>query len=206
MAAPNGARKTKSDHQSIPLSIGETAAEAAACQAAGASVLHAHVRGQENEHVLDEGLYRELLNELSIKAPDMLIQITSEAVGRYSPDQQVACIKAVKPHMASVALREITSDFNNPEYAQRFYEWCNEAEIHIQHIVFSREELNQWLAYRDDGLIPSDHRCLLFVLGRYKVDFQSDLSDLEPFLQADLANLDWFTCAFGRLEQKCVLA
>ncbi|MEM7563799.1 MAG: 3-keto-5-aminohexanoate cleavage protein, partial [Pseudomonadota bacterium] len=29
---------------------------------------------------------------------------------------------------------------------------------------------------------------------------------LEPFLQADLANLDWFTCAFGRLEQKCVLA
>ena len=35
---------------------------------------------------------------------------------------------------------------------------------------------------------------------------QSDPADLEPFLRRDLDGLDWFTCAFGRREQECVLA
>jgi len=47
---------------------------------------------------------------------------------------------------------------------------------------------------------------VLFVLGRYTADMQSDPADLEPFLERDLAGLDWFTCAFGYREQACVLA
>jgi len=44
------------------------------------------------------------------------------------------------------------------------------------------------------------------VLGRYNVNFQSEPADLDPFLQHDLAGLDWFTCAFGSREQQCVMA
>ncbi len=47
---------------------------------------------------------------------------------------------------------------------------------------------------------------MLFVLGRYNIDFQSEPADLIPFLQYDLSSLDWFTCAFGRREQECVLS
>ena len=47
---------------------------------------------------------------------------------------------------------------------------------------------------------------MLFVLGRYNANFQSDPEDLDPFLQRDLDGLDWFTCAFGQREQECVLA
>jgi uncharacterized protein (DUF849 family) len=79
MVAPNGARKTKLDHASLPVSIEDTVTEAGLCHAAGASVLHAHVRGVNDEHVLDAGLYRELLTELSRQVPQMLIQVTSEA-------------------------------------------------------------------------------------------------------------------------------
>jgi 3-keto-5-aminohexanoate cleavage enzyme len=206
VAAPNGARKTKTDHKSIPLTIDETVSEAVACFDAGATVLHAHVRGAENEHLLDAGLYRELLAEMSLRAPQMLVQITSEAVGRYSPEQQVDCIKAVVPKMASMALREISSDFSDTESTQQFYNWCDEAEVQIQHILFSNEDLEQFLAYREQGVIPTSHRCVLFVLGRYNVNFQSNPSDLEPFLQNGLDQLDWFTCAFGHQEQQCVMA
>ena len=45
MAAPNGARKVKTDHPQLPVSIDETIAAAKACHAEGASILHAHVRG-----------------------------------------------------------------------------------------------------------------------------------------------------------------
>jgi 3-keto-5-aminohexanoate cleavage enzyme len=205
MVAPNGARKTKLDHASLPVSIEDTVTEAVLCYAAGASVLHAHVRGTNDEHVLDAGLYRELLTELSRQVPQMLIQVTSEAVGTYTPRQQVDCIKAVAPQMVSMALREITSNFEQPGFARQFFEWCVEHEIHVQHIVYSAEELQHWLDYRDQDVIPSSHRCVLFVLGRYSANFQSDPADLEPFLQHDLGELDWFTCAFGSKEQQCVM-
>lgn len=206
MAAPNGARKTKLDHTALPVSIEDTVHEAAQCYAAGASVLHAHVRGKNDEHVLDAGLYRELIAEMTRRVPGMLIQITSEAVGIYTPAQQVTCIQAVIPQMASMCLREISSNFERPETAQQFFEWCDEHKVHIQHIVFSAEELQHFLDYRERGIIPAGHRCILFVLGRYNVNFQSDPADLDPFLQHDLDDLDWFTCAFGSHEQQCVMA
>ena len=206
MVAPNGARKTRSDHSSLPVSIEDTVSEAALCRAAGASALHAHVRGADDEHVLDAGLYRELIAEMAQRVPGMLVQITSEAVGLYSPRQQVDCIEAVQPEMVSMCLREISSGFEQPDFARQFFEWCDDHRVHVQHIVFSAEEFRHFLEYRDRGVIPAGHRCVLFVLGRYHVNFQSEPADLEPFLKHDLSGLDWFTCAFGRREQECVMA
>ena len=205
MVAPNGARKTKHDHPSLPVSIVDTVSEAAQCHAAGAAALHAHVRGANDEHVLDVVLYRELLAELTRRVPGMLPQITSEAVGIYTPAEQVACIQALKPRMASMALREISSDFTEPEYTREFFAWCSDNDVHIQHILYSAEQLQRFYEYRDSGVIPASHRCVLFVLGRYRVDFQSVPADLNPFLQLDLAGLDWFVCAFGHQEQQCAL-
>lgn len=205
MAAPNGARKTHKDHPALPVSIAETVAEAEACFNAGATILHAHVRGANAEHVLDSGLYRELLAELEARVPRMLVQITSEAVGRYRPEEQVACVQSVQPKMVSMALREITSNYEQTGIARRFFEWCEEHEVHLQHIVYNAEELDRFVAYRDDGVIPAGQACILFVLGRYSANYQSEPSDLDPFLQRDLAGLDWFTCAFGNQEQQCIL-
>lgn len=206
MVAPNGARKTRSDHSNLPVSIEDTVSEAGLCRAAGASALHAHVRGANDEHVLDAGLYRELIAAMTQRVPGMLVQITSEAVGIYSPQQQVDCIEAVQPEMVSMCLREISSGFEQPDFARQFFEWCDDHRVHVQHIVFSAEEFRHFLEYRDRGVIPAGHRCVLFVLGRYNVNFQSEPDDLEPFLKHDLSGLDWFTCAFGRREQECVMA
>jgi len=206
MVAPNGARKTKADHANLPVSIDDTVSEAVSCYAAGACALHAHVRGDHDEHVLDAGLYSELLAEMAIRVPGMLVQVTSEAVGIYSSQQQVACIQRVNPQMASMCLREISSNFEQPEYTRQFFDWCDENQVHIQHIVFSAEEFQHFLDYRDRGIIPAGHRCVLFVLGRYNVNFQSEPADLEPFLQQDLDGLDWFVCAFGSQEQQCLMA
>ena len=206
MVAPNGARKTKADHETLPVSIADTVAEAERCFAAGASALHGHVRGKQDEHVLDAGLYRELIAEMTRRVPQMLLQVTTEAVGRYTPQQQVDCIRAVKPEMASVILKEISSNFEQADFAREFFAWCDENRVHIQHILFSADELDRFLDYRARGVIPAGHRCVLFVLGRYNVNFQSEPADLEPFLERDLQGLDWFTCAFGRREQECVLS
>lgn len=206
MVAPNGARKTRTDHPALPVSIAETVEEAMHCHAAGATVLHAHVRGSEDEHLLDAGLYQELMTEMKRQAPTMLVQITTEAVGRYTPQQQVDCVEAIVPEMASVSLREMTCDFKELGFAKNFFHWAVEAEVHIQHIVYSAEELATYMTLRREGVIPAAQRCVLFVLGRYAADFQSSPADLGPFLNIDLTGLDWFVCAFGAQEQACVIA
>lgn len=58
----------------------------------------------------------------------------------------------------------------------------------------------------DDKITPKSQNCVLFVLGRYAVDFKSSPDDLKPFLQHDIDDLVWFTCAFGLQEQACVLS
>ncbi len=108
--------------------------------------------------------------------------------------------------MISIALREISSDFQRPDFACEFFHWCDEANVHIQHILYSAGDLQQFIKFRSDGIIPQSHHCVLFVLGRYAADFQSSPADLKPFLQTDLSGLNWFTCAFGLQEQACVIA
>ena len=84
MVAPNGARKVKKDHPEVPLTIQETVEVARNCYEAGAGAIHLHVRNEKGEHVLDAGLYKEALKELEFQVPKMHIQVTTEAVGKYS--------------------------------------------------------------------------------------------------------------------------
>ncbi|MFT5504016.1 MAG: 3-keto-5-aminohexanoate cleavage enzyme [Gammaproteobacteria bacterium] len=205
MVAPNGARKTHKDHKHLPVSIAETVEEAKQCFLAGATVLHGHVRGSHDEHLLDAGLYQELMSEMKTQVPDMVLQVTTEAVGIYTPPQQIDCVKNCHPEFISMGLREITEGFQSTQYAIEFFNWCDEHHVRVQHILYDDADLQQFLRLRDEGVIPSKHNCVLFVLGRYSVDFQSTPDDLTPFLNNDIKSLDWFTCAFGHREQDCVL-
>ena len=128
--APNGGRLSKLDHPRLPLSIAELAAEARACSAAGARLMHFHVRGEHGEHSLDAGLYREALREIEPQAGGMILQISTESrgvgkrdVGKnakdsssssddtfYSPHEQAQCIFASNCRAASVSFSEICAE------------------------------------------------------------------------------------------------
>ena len=110
MVAPNGARKVKTDHSAVPVTIDETIATAKECHAAGASILHAHVRDDAGKHLLDVARYSKLLDGLRQEVPDMLVQITTEAVGIYTPDQQADLVFELKPDFVSVGFREMIGD------------------------------------------------------------------------------------------------
>ena len=57
-------------------------------------------------------------------------------------------------------------------------------------------------------VIPNDNLQVLFVLGRYSLDFESKISDLDPFMMVQkkfFENIDWGVCAFGKEETGCLL-
>ena len=203
MVAPNGARLQKSDHPNIPISIEETINSAIACHAAGADGIHAHIRNKDGQHILDVGLYRELLDELSRAVPEMYPQITTEAVGKYSPDQQVALLLDLQPPAASIALRELLTTKTENEIADIFVQ-CHEQGTDVQHILYEPQELDQLLEIINRSTAQCRTPKLLFILGRYTENQQSDLSDLSAFLDhlSSQKKLDWAVCAFGINETK----
>ncbi len=207
MAAPNGARKTHRDHPNLPVSIAETVEEAARCHAAGATILHAHVRGDHGEHVLDPVRYRRLFRAMGDAVPGMLLQMTTEAVGIYSPDQQAECVYAVRPGLISMAVREMAGPGTDIALAAEFYRWTGQHGVHVQHIVYDDLDLSRLMELQREGVVPGDRLCVLFVLGRYLEDRESEPADIEPFLAAKGdAPMDWFVCAFGSREHDCALA
>lgn len=206
MVAPNGARRTKADHPALPVTIAEIVSDAVACHRAGAEGLHAHVRDDDGRHVLDAGLYRELIAEMDRACPRMLVQITTEAVGRYRPEEQRAVVREVRPPAVSVALVEMMTDPGDREGGQ-FYHWAAGEEIALQHILYTPQEVDRLAACIDAGAIPKNDMQLLFVLGRYADGHRGRPEMLDRFLdrmQGSGIAADWAACAFGGGELACM--
>ena len=140
MVAPNGARRGKADHPALPVTISEIVQTARACHAAGAGALHAHVRDGNGAHVLDAGLYRELIAEMARAVPDMPVQITTEAAGLYSPSQQRALLRAITPEGVSIALAEMLADGDRVA-ARDSYHTLAEAGVAVQHILYDAAQV-----------------------------------------------------------------
>ncbi len=207
MVAPNGARLTKADHPQVPVTLDELLITGKSCFEAGAGAMHAHIRDKNQQHLLDAALYRELIIEMSSHVPGMTVQITTEAVGQYSPEQQRRLVKNVLPEAVSVSLTEMLSD-NDLEAAKSFYYWCEEAAIAVQHILYSPLELERFIKLNDIKFFPAGIHQLLFVLGRYSKNQQSDPLWLNGFLEVlDQSRLetDWAVCAFGSNETSCAV-
>ena len=207
MVAPNGARKTKSDHAQLPITIIETVNTAADCYQAGADAIHLHVRHADGSHSLDTGLYREALESLAAEVPNLAVQITTEAVSIYTPAQQRQVVQEVLPGFVSISLAEMLSD--EPEKAADFYQWCEEESIAVQHILYGQDDLNTLEQLLEKDKLSKKNLQLLFVLGRYTTNQVSEPKDLLPFthwLKTHEVQADWAVCAFGKSETACLHA
>ncbi|MCP4385917.1 MAG: 3-keto-5-aminohexanoate cleavage protein, partial [Hyphomicrobiales bacterium] len=102
--APNGARLRRTDHPALPMTPDELARTASACLEAGAAMIHLHVRDRHGAHVLDAELYRDAIRAVrSSVGTRMIVQITTEALGRYQQEHQIAVVAAVRPEAVSLA-------------------------------------------------------------------------------------------------------
>ena len=210
MLAPSGARLTQADHPALPMSIAETLDAATAARKLGAHALHAHVRDNSGGHTLDKTLYRELLNMAANKlGADYPIQITTEAVGIYTPAEQIALIEQLQPRFCSVALRELLPNGHSEtvqQAAQDFYHYAYEHYVGVQHILYGADDIHTYLAQIKAGVIHPEQRSVLIVLGRYGRVQLAKIADVTPV--AELANehgLLWMLCAFGRTETQCLV-
>ncbi|MFM2621144.1 BKACE family enzyme [Vibrio owensii] len=207
IVAPNGARKTKQDHAQLPMTIEEMVTEAKACQTAGATMIHLHARDAQGRHSLEVDDNLEIYHAVKAAVGNsMIVQLTTEAVGMYSPQQQMALVKAVKPEAASFALRELISDEQSEEQGFVFFNWVAAQGILSQIILYDQADIERYFSLRERGVLPKHNQHALVVLGRYHESQQSSPWDLrtlhlERFIEE---NVRCAVCAFGAREQDCL--
>jgi 3-keto-5-aminohexanoate cleavage enzyme len=206
--APNGGRKTKADHPALPLTADELARTAAECLERGASMIHVHVRDAEGRHSLDPEAYRATIAHICEAVGDRLVlQITSESLGHYSPAEQRAAVLKTNPEAVSLALRELAPEAPDEKAFCVFLAKLKTMRIWPQIILYTPAEAERLGAMVKQGLIPFDRLAVLYVLGRYSLTRTALPRDLLPFLAPDMPRFaSWSVCAYGRRETACVTA
>ncbi|KCZ87949.1 3-keto-5-aminohexanoate cleavage protein [Hyphomonas johnsonii] len=205
--APNGARKLRADHPALPLSPEDIAADAAACVAEGASLLHLHVRDAEGRHSLSADAYKAAINAVRDQTgSDLIIQITTESAGIFDRTAQIAVVESVRPESCSVALRELSPNGSQEEVAtyRQFLADCRRESIWVQHILYDADDVRRFSDLRADGVYGEELPFILLVVGRYRSESQSDTLELRAMLDAldesPAAKPVWAACAFGQGE------
>lgn len=207
IAAPNGARRTQADHPALPMSAEELADCAAGLPGAGVSVLHLHVRDRNGRHTLDADAYRSAIRRITGRIGDALvIQVTTEAMGRYSTAEQMAVVRDLRPEAVSLALRELCPDEAAEATAASFFAWLAAERIWPQYILYSADDLGRFEALRRRGLFADDHPSCLLVLGRYGEEKDGDPGELDKLLSAVESVEAWSVCCFGPREHDVALA
>ena len=202
--APNGARKTKKDHPQLPVTMEEIAKTAKQCFLAGANELHLHIRDESGRHSLDAGRYQETMSAVSEFAPEMEIQITTEAAGLFGVAEQFETLKQLVPAAASVSVREMARD---EAVAQRLYGFADEAAVAIQHILYDAQDIALYRSWLSAAVIAPSQRDILLVLGQYGPPMPADAAELPRLLTALAGEMSSCTvCAFVKREQAVVKA
>lgn len=198
MVAPTGARRGKTDHPALPMTLGEIVSTASDCFAAGADAIHLHIRDKDGAHTLDAGLYQETLVELSCTVPEMRLQVTTESVGIYSVAEQLDCLRRVQPSWASVSIREVARE---EDMAARFYDTCGDKDIEIQHILYDESDARLLARWVHEGILPGAPS-VLFVLGRHHETNEPTRDIITSLLSLLPPVPKWMLCAFGEQEHQ----
>lgn len=205
MSAPNGARRGKNDHRELPITPQELAACAESVADAGAAMLHLHVRDDEGRHSLDPGRYRAAIAAIRARVDDrLIIQVTTEACGLYTPAEQMAAIRELVPEAVSLALREICPDAGSEVVAGEFFAWLNAEDVMPQYILYGPEDVARFTELRRRGVIPDAWPFVLIVLGRYSDSLTGDPGVLGQFVAGLEQDVTWMVCCFGQSENIAV--
>ena len=202
MSAPNGARRSQSDHPALPIAASELASNAIDLRAAGVSVLHLHVRDDAAQHTLDPVKYREAIAAIrGAVGEDLVLQVTTEAVGMYTAAEQMAVVRELKPEAVSLALKELCPTDEDDAAFAAFCAWMRDNGVWPQYILYSVADVERFERLRRQGVLADAAPFVLYVLGNYAAAVAGEIADLEQLLAAaEPGAWPWAVCCFGPNE------
>ena len=161
-----GGELTPEQEPNLPLTPEDIARDAAACQEAGASIYHLHVRDGTGHPTMDVETFRQALEALR-GSTELIVQFTSGGAVSDTEDDRIAPLQ-LKPDMASLTTGTVNFGddvFLNPlPLIRRFYARMLELEIVPEFEIFEAGMVATALRLYDE-LGAKHHQHFDLVLG-----------------------------------------
>ena len=129
--APTGAESAKSDVPALPVTVDEMVSTAKGCEAAGAAVIHVHLRDSDAKPTLDVARAREVVDAIR-ETTDLIVQISSGGAVTDSEESRLGVLEC-QPDGASLTCGTVnfgTDVFlNRWEFIERLYLEMRERRI-----------------------------------------------------------------------------
>lgn len=136
--APTGAESAKADVPALPVTLDELVSQAKACEAAGAAVVHVHVRDDRTEPTLDLGYVRAAVEALR-ETTDLVVQVSTGGAVTDGAEARVAVLE-VDPDAASLTCGTVNFGddvFMNPwSLMTRLYQEMQQREVVPEFEIF----------------------------------------------------------------------
>lgn len=161
-----GAELTRAEQPNLPITPDELAADAAACEAAGASIYHLHVRAPDGAPTMDVETYRAAHDAIRA-ASELIVQFSSGGAVTDTEEARIAPL-SLRPEMASLTTGSVNFGdevFSNPlPLVARFYERMTSLGILPEFEIFEPGMLATAERLYEEAA-STHHRHYDFVLG-----------------------------------------
>ena len=136
----------------------------------------------------------------------MHLQITTEAIGKYSPQDMRKLAYEVMPPGISIGIREMIPSRSPKSEDIKIYKKLIGAGTKIQHICYEPEDIDLLSNLLTKCKISKDGVWCMFVIGHYsgKISDPKKISFFTQKLKENEFNADWAVCAFAKEEISCL--
>jgi len=168
--ATTGGHHGKEANPNLPEQPVEVAQDLAACEEAGASIVHLHARDEDGEKTKSVARYQELLDTIDEYCDDIIVNFTTGGGGIFSREERIAPVLETDPgpEMATMDLgpmnfgqtrTAVNTREQNEEYAQRL----RAAGVKPELEVFNPGHYPEMEHLVDEGLLEPPYWCTLIL-------------------------------------------
>ena len=158
-AAISGAEVTKEHNPAVPYTIEECVREAGLAYKAGASIIHLHVRKDDGTPTQDKNRFKEVMDAIKAKYPDVIIQPSTGGAVGMTNDERLQPIE-LNPEMATLDCGTLNFGgdeiFENTENTIKYFgEKMIERNIKPELEIFDKSMIDMALRLHKKGFIKA---------------------------------------------------
>ena len=199
-AAICGAEVTKEHNPNVPYTVEEIGREAESAYKAGASIIHLHVRYDDGTPTQDKERFRECIEEIKRRCPDVIIQPSTGGAVGMSDEERLQPVELL-PEMATLDCGTLNFGgdeifVNTENTIKNFGRIMIEKGVKPEIEVFDKGMIDYAIKFAKQGFIREPMH-FDFVLG---VQMTATARDLAFMVDSIPAGSTWTVAGVGRYE------
>lgn len=199
-AAICGAEVTKKNNPNVPYTVEEIGREAESAYNAGASIIHLHVRYDDGTPTQDKERFRECIEEIKRRCPDVIIQPSTGGAVGMSDEERLQPVELL-PEMASLDCGTLNFGgdeifVNTENTIKNFGKTMIEKGVKPEIEVFDKGMIDYAIRFAKEGYILKPMH-FNFVMG---VQIAATARDLVYMVESIPEGSTWTVTGIGRHE------